>query len=341
MADEDIVIALEPDVTGTTAGDQSVVTKTVDPAEDLAAQFKEAQAERDRERQGREAAERQAQAERENSRRAHEELATARRETSDSRYDTVSSGITAATAEIDAAKKDIRAAAEAGDFDRQADAYDKLARANARMVLLTEAKSELEAQRSRSSDEGAAADTRRQGTQTAAAAPADPVEAFISSRTAPTQQWLRAHIDYVKDPKKNARMTAAHFDAKADGLMEDTAEYFAHINKYLGLDRAANGAGNGAGNGHAQNQQTAIRRPAVPVAPVNSSRGGDGSSPTEVRLSRSEAEAATDGTHVWNYDDPSPQKRFKKGDPIGTQEFARRKYEMTKQGRYARYNTDQ
>ena len=78
----------------------------------------------------------------------------------------------------------------------------------------------------------------------------------------------------------------------------------------------------------------------MPVAPVQSSPGGTNGGGPEVRLSRSEALAATDGTHTWNYDDPSGQKRFRKGDPIGVQEFARRKHEMTKQGLYDRTYTE-
>jgi hypothetical protein len=74
------------------------------------------------------------------------------------------------------------------------------------------------------------------------------------------------------------------------------------------------------------------------VAPVgnSSANGGSPSSGNEVRLSAREAAAATDGTHVHNYDDPSGQKKYKKGDPIGIQEFARRKKKLQEQGAYDR-----
>lgn len=74
----------------------------------------------------------------------------------------------------------------------------------------------------------------------------------------------------------------------------------------------------------------------MPAAPVNGSGGSGGNGGTEVVLTRGEAAAADDGTHVWNYDDPSPAKKFRKGDPIGRQEFARRKLALTKQGAYDR-----
>ena len=55
-----------------------------------------------------------------------------------------------------------------------------------------------------------------------------------------------------------------------------------------------------------------------------------------MRLTKGEAQSATDGTLVYNFDDPSGHKKFKKGDPIGIEEMARRKREMKKQGLYDR-----
>ena len=70
-------------------------------------------------------------------------------------------------------------------------------------------------------------------------------------------------------------------------------------------------------------------------------RGGGSGGGTEVRLSPGEAKAATDGTLVWNYNDPSGKNRFKKGDAIGVQEMVRRKHELTKQGQYNRVYVEQ
>ncbi len=78
----------------------------------------------------------------------------------------------------------------------------------------------------------------------------------------------------------------------------------------------------------------AKRRPGPPVAPVQASGGGVSGGGVEVRLSKGEAAAATDGTLVWNYSDPSGKNLFKKGDPIGITEMARRKKAMSEQGLY-------
>ena len=59
-----------------------------------------------------------------------------------------------------------------------------------------------------------------------------------------------------------------------------------------------------------------------------------------VRLSKGEAASATDGTLIWNYDDPSGQKRFRKGDPIGVQEMARRKLALQQAGQYDKSFTE-
>jgi hypothetical protein len=47
-----------------------------------------------------------------------------------------------------------------------------------------------------------------------------------------------------------------------------------------------------------------------------------------VSLTQGEIQNATDGTLQWNYDDPSGKNRWKKGDPIGVNEMARRKAAM-------------
>ena len=60
-----------------------------------------------------------------------------------------------------------------------------------------------------------------------------------------------------------------------------------------------------------------------------------------MRLTPGEAASATDGILTWNYDDPSGQKRFKKGDAIGIQEFAQRKLALKQSGQYDKSLTEQ
>jgi hypothetical protein len=310
MADEEeIVISLEGEADSGTE-DAAV--------NDLASQFKELQGRLESESQARAAAERRAADEQRVAAQARQEATAARGEATDHQYETVSTGLAAAQAEATAAEADYAAAMEAGDFARAAKAQRRMASAEAKAVRLDEAKSDLEARR-----------TAPEKTVQRTEAPQgdDPVERYIQGRSEPTANWLRSHREFITDPRKNAKLTAAHWSAMGEGLSVDTKEYFDHVEQSLGLKQALT---NGAGKPPA-------RKPAAPpAAPVNGSGGGSHGGGGTVTLTKGEASAATDGTHVWNYDDPSPNKRFKRGDPIGVQEFARRKLALQKQGAYDR-----
>jgi hypothetical protein len=326
MADEDIVVEIEAPAPEENAGETGKTqAKTApDPVAELKAQYDELQAESERQRAAREAAERRA-GEAERGRQAAErEVETSRTEVVESRLGAVETGLEAAKTESAAAKADYIAAQEAGDWKRAAEAQERLAAAQARIVRFDEAKSDLEIAKTQKPEQ------RQQETQRQPQG--DPLEIFLSTRTPETQKWLREHpvearaLALGTDSRRAAKINAADSDAVAEGYARDTPEYFAHIEKFLGLKDATNKT-NGATNGK-------TRAKPAPVAPVNTTAGETTGGGSVVRLSKGEAAAATDGTLTWNYDDPSGQKRFKKGDPIGVQEMARRKQAMTAEGRY-------
>jgi hypothetical protein len=230
-----------------------------------------------------------------------------------------------------------------------------IAKAEARLLRFDEAKADIETRRAAPADD----ETRRRATtddrrQPERAAPAgDPVDAYIARCPPATAEWFRAHRDDARavamsvmggasdaETRRASKLNAAHNDAIAEGLRPESESYFRHVETFIAprqqqrTETRAN-----AGNGQAQ-PNVKPRRPAVPVAPVNGSPGGTNGGGPEVRLSRGEVESATGGALVWNYDDPTGQKRFKKGDPIGVQEFARRKYEMKRQGLYDKSYTE-
>lgn len=296
-----------------------VVVKADDPVKDLAAQYKELEAKSAEQEKAREAAEqREAAAQREAS-QARQEAASARTAATASNLDTITTAIAASQSAIDAAKRDLRTAVEAQDIDAQVDAQDRLTTARVDLRTYDEAKSTLEAR-----------------TKATPQRPADPVEAYIQGRTEPTAQWLRQHREFVTDPRKNQKLTAAHHDAVAEGLSPDTADYFTHVEKFIGVRKETKEVTEGDNvqrPGAQPKRPSAIRN----VAPVNGARGSGGAvDNNEVRLSQGEAKSATDGTLVWNYDDPSGQKKFRKGEPIGIQEMARRKRSMGASGLYDR-----
>ena len=319
--DEDIVVKIDQE----TPAEGERVAPEADPVAELKAQYQELEGERERERTEREAAQRREESERSARIAAEHALDAGRTEIADSRLATIEQGIAAAQTSSEAAKAEIATAQEAGDWKRVADAHEKLADARADLKMLAQGKSDLEAGKAEPRQE-----QRRQ-------APADPLEAFLQGRTAPTANWLRSHPDELRalatnsDSRRVAKISAAHNDALAEGYGLDSSEYFAHVERFLGMTKEEKKEeAKPAGNGVAK----AARRSGPTVAPVQASGGGVSGDGVEVRLSKGEAAAATDGTLVWNYNDPSGKGLFKKGDPIGTTEMARRKKAMSDQGLY-------
>lgn len=245
-----------------------------------------------------------------------------------SQLDTVVSGIAAAEAEATNAENALITAQEQGDFAAVARAQRAIAKAEARILRLTEAKDDLEEQAQR---RPAQPDPTRQQQPQRRAGPSDPVEAFIQGNklTPRSADFIRRHPETTTDPKANARMLAAHNLAVADGVEIESDEYFRRIEEGISVTKKA------------EPQQQ--RRPSAPAAPAAGGTGGGAlnGGGTEVRLTKGEATAATDGTLVWNYDDPSGKNLFKKGDPIGLAEMARRKHHGKKAGLYDRSFTDQ
>lgn len=113
-----------------------------------------------------------------------------------------------------AAEAELRAALEHGNADGLTSAQKRIGEIAAHKVELNRTRAQPQQQISQ---------------------PADPVEAVISTRTQPTPQWLREHRDWLKDEQKKAKLTAAHYDALAEGLQPDTSNYFKFVEKKIGL----------------------------------------------------------------------------------------------------------
>lgn len=336
MADDDeVIVKVEREAIADATSEQPVANgreptaaaATEIPADDLAAQFEEMKEQRAQESA---AAQRRISLAEQETQRARHEATTARSEVLQSRAETVETGLAAAQAEADAAEREYKTAFESADGGAMAAADRKAARAAARIERLSEAKADLESIQPGQAER--AVERRTEPQQPVRSS--DPIEAYVAGRPPQTAAWLRAHADYITDAEKNATLTDAHYSAMSKRLVVDTPAYITHIEQFLGIAKAP------AATEH-QQPQPRQRRPSVPAAPVSNSGGGMNGGGNEVRLTRMEANAATDGTHVWNYDDPSGKGRFKKGDAIGVQEFARRKLEMTRSGHYDRTYVEQ
>ncbi len=337
MADEEEVVvsveqdpSLPPEVVVETA--DSPPAPAPDPAQDLQAQlaeFQEQQKSREQELadvRGREAQAR-AQAD-----AAQREVSQARSDMVTAQDERLNSDLAASEGEATSGEGEYASAMEKGDFAAAAKAQRKIAGAEARIVRLNEAKAWVEQQKK--------APPPRQNQQ-------DPVEQYISSATPASQNWMRAHTDWIRDPNKYEQVKRAHYHAIGEGLTADSPDYFAHVETRLGLRQADNKARDAQGRFMAeqQNNQSAPqqqRRPSgPPPAPVGNggSISGNGGGSTTVRLTSVEAKAATDGTLVWGKHDLAAG-RIKDakliGTPIGQTEFAKRKLTMQRDGRYDR-----
>lgn len=331
MSDEsEIAITIIPDEqsnvdTATAVEVKKDVTKVEvkDPAlQDLMSQYKELEARSvETEKRAKDAEARRAEAEREAAKHRVEAESSRKRETS-SQLDTVTTAISASEQDVESAKAAIRAAKSTGDIDAETEALDRLAKARATMLRLDEARQDIEARIN--------APKREQ------AAPSDPVEAFVQGRTQETAAWIRSHPEYVRSEKGLRKLTAADAVAQAEDLIPDTPEYFARVEEYLGINKAAAEVKKDVPNEAAQ--VTAKLRAAPPVAP-GAAVSSSGNGPTTVQLTAREAAAATDGTITWNVPDPTGKNRWKVGDAIGLAEMGRRKLSLQKQGAYDRsYN---
>jgi len=322
-AEPEIAITIIPDETANVEAATGEVAKKADVAkvevkdpalEDLMAQYK------DLEKRAQDQEQRRRDAERQAAEHKAEADASKKRETS-SRLDTITTALSAAQEDAERAKSDIKAAHVAGDPDAMVEAQDRLAKARSQEMRLDEAKQDIEAR-------------AKAPPQPRPAPSNDPVEAFIQNRTQQTADWIRAHPEYVRSERGLRKLTAADAVAQAEDLIPDTPEYFARVEEYLGIGKKAEVEKAPTEAAQVQPKRSA----APPVAPGSavSSNGSSGS--PSVALTQREVNAATDGTIVWNWNDPNG--KFKKGDPVGLQEMARRKLELQRRGAYDRSFTE-
>lgn len=325
MADDnEIAITIIPDEVANVEGAAPVEKKEeADPKLDLMNQLKELETKNQEVERRRVEEEHRRLAAEQEAARHRQDAESARKAQTSSHLDTITTALSSAEQEAESAKRDLRTAREAGDITAEVDAADRLAKARATAMRLDEARQDIEAK--------IKAPLRRE----APPPPADPVEAFAQSLSSKSAAWVRSHPEFVTT-KGLKRLTAADAVAKADDLEPDTPEYFARVEEYLGLKKKPEPAMEQKPPIEAA-QVKPKQSAAPPVAPGAAVSSNGGSQPS-VQLTKREADAAQDGTLVWNWNDPNG--KYKKGDPIGLQEMARRKMHGMKQGLYDRSFTE-
>jgi len=151
--------------------------------------------------------------------------ARARGEVQTSQLDLIKGAIDQTTQQIDVLENQYADAMAAQDFKAAAKAQREMSTKSAALAQMEAHKNRLE-----------------NAPKPTARAPADPVEQWVASigpKFPRSQEWIRAHPEFVRDPHKQRQMMAAHELAVARGNQADTDGYFASIEKTLDLTAPA------------------------------------------------------------------------------------------------------
>ena len=110
----------------------------------------------------------------------------------------------------------------------------------------------------------------------------DVVEAFASQLTPRSASWVRAHPEYVRNPRLNQKMIAAHQMALADGMEADTDEYFGYVEDMLQVkNQPHRDSGDDPMSGASKPAQ---RRSSPAAAPVSRNMNSSGTKSNVVTL---------------------------------------------------------
>jgi hypothetical protein len=180
-------------------------------------------------------------------------------------------------ADKDSAKRDLKAAHEAGDFDRVAEAQDRLSMANARIVEAERGKMALD-------EDAKAAQQGRNIVQQQN----DPVESYaksIESSNPRSAAWIRQHPEVIVNGQVSPRAMSAHYAALDEGLQPDSDAYLDRLDAALTGRRTES---------RQETRQNGGRSPTS--APVNRdvAHVPGSSSPGTVRLNKDEVQNVID-----------------------------------------------
>lgn len=208
-------------------------------------------------------------------------LGQSQKEAIESRLDSINNGLAAADAEIEEAKNAFRMASVEQDIDAQVAAQERLAEAKANKVNLTNGKTALERaiQAERERLKAQPQQPQQQG---------DALDRTNLPQTA--KNWLRAHPEYLSDPRKNAKIQSLHWDVLDEGHQPFSDEYYASLEVHLGLrSKPRQDVADDDDEEEVQpTRRSVVSAPVSREAPSSSGKRSSG----EIRLTQLEREAA-------------------------------------------------
>jgi hypothetical protein len=211
--------------------------------------------------------------------KAEQQAHQANRETHKAKSEVEETNLQLVVNAIDTVNRDIELLSQAHTFALQSGDFDRATKIQ-REMSANEAKL-LQLENGRQAMENAPRQPEPQ------MAPADPVEAFASQLSPRSADWVRKHPEFVRDPRLNAKMIAAHNLAVADGIPTDTDDYFAAIEETLKVTPKPVQT-----DTDDQYAAKAVRRRDAAPAAAPANRGGQSASSNVVRLSAAEREMA-------------------------------------------------
>ena len=197
----------------------------------------------------------------------------ARSEVEDTNLQLVVNAIDTVSRDIELLKQAHTFAMQSGDFARATEIQSEMSSNSAKLLQLENGRDAMQA---------------APRAPEPVAPPADPVEDFASRLSPRSADWVRRNPEFVRDPRLNAKMIAAHNLAVADGIPTDSDEYFNAIEDTLKITPKA--VQNDTDDQYAA--KVVQRRDAVPAAaPAN--RGSQSPRNSNVvRLSAAQREMA-------------------------------------------------
>lgn len=211
---------------------------------------------------------------------ATEQVQRAAIEVEDTQYHLVKSAFDTVKRDQELLRANLREAMQIGDYDKAAEINESMSMNSIKLSQLEQGLVEMQS-RAR-----AAQETPRQPAQRPQSAE-DAVNDLINRVTPLSARWLQDNKSHIRDERALRIVARAHEDAIDMGIIPESNEYFELVEARLGIKRGSNDAEDGALSAASAPTQ---RRSAPPAAPV--SRGGAGTRPGVIRLTKEQAEAA-------------------------------------------------
>lgn len=154
------------------------------------------------------------------------EISKLRTEGVQSRADLINKAIESETEAAAVAERELASAMAAGDFEAAAKAQRRISRAESQLVVLQNGKAAIEAEIEEAKARAEAKPEQRQQA-------GDNLDNFNIPDTA--KRWLRAHPEFLTDPRKNAKIQSLHWDVVDEGHEPFSDAYYASLETHLGM----------------------------------------------------------------------------------------------------------